>query len=170
LNVLSKLGNQGLEWRLEPEAFTAAGDVQFETCRRSHPFRNGYRRSLRSWSKRPRQGRNGCMRSSSTVFAWRRASSAARPSFCRAPASTGQPDIPACPRRSAPYGQRLPILTANCAASAPTVYRVSPRCKPRRTGQGACVWSFTPSTYCISRAATRRACRSRSARRSCSRS
>jgi hypothetical protein len=27
LNVLSKLGNQGLEWRLEPEAFTG-GEVR----------------------------------------------------------------------------------------------------------------------------------------------
>jgi hypothetical protein len=26
LNVLSKLGNQGLEWRLEPEAFTGRED------------------------------------------------------------------------------------------------------------------------------------------------
>jgi hypothetical protein len=29
LNVLSKLGNQGLEWRLEPEAF-AGGEVRRE--------------------------------------------------------------------------------------------------------------------------------------------
>jgi hypothetical protein len=29
LNVLSKLGNQGLEWRLEPEAFTR-GEVRRE--------------------------------------------------------------------------------------------------------------------------------------------
>ena len=29
LNVLSKLGNQGLEWRLEPEAFTG-GEVRRE--------------------------------------------------------------------------------------------------------------------------------------------
>jgi ATP dependent DNA ligase domain len=37
-------------------------------------------------------------------------------------------------------------------------------------GAGACVWFSTPSTFCILTAATRRACRSRSARRCCSRS
>jgi bifunctional non-homologous end joining protein LigD len=75
-----------------------------------------------------------------------------------------QPDIPACRRRSAPYGQRRPISTANCAAWVADGLPSFAETQAATDGAGGVRLVFTPSTFCISTAATQRACRSRSAK------
>jgi hypothetical protein len=94
------------------------------------------------------------MRSSLTVSISRRGSNASEASV-----STGALNIQARLRRLRPRARRSPISTVNCAAAARTAFRALPTPRLRPMGRAGCVWSFTPSTSCISTATTRRPCR-----------